>query len=189
MEIADIDISDYDKIQYGSGQNVIDGWLNVDAFKSYYAWNSVSVEVKARIVRMELTEHHPFPSNHFTFGFAEDFLEHLDQAESLIFLSEAFRCLKPSGVLRLSFPGLAGVLTRHYRSSDFHGAYTGFIEAFENWHHKHFYCEQSLKLVCSHIGFSDLRIVPFGDSCHRELKGRETRPDQRDLNLIVELTK
>lgn len=184
-----MDIDDFDKIQYGSGQNVIDGWLNVDGFKHYYAWDLVPDEIKAKIVRVELVARHPFPSDHFAFGFAEDFLEHLDQAESLIFLSEAYRCLKPAGVLRLSFPGLAGVLTRHYRSSDFQGAHTGFIEAFENWHHKHFYCAESLKLVSEHIGFSSFQVVAFGESLYPELRERETRADQADLNLVVELTK
>ena len=176
-------------IQYGCGQNIIEGWFNVDGFKHYYAWDAVPEAVKARIVRVELVGAHPFPDNHFRFGFAEDFLEHLDQAESLIFLSEAYRCLRPSGVLRLSFPGLAGVLARHYRSSDYQGAHTGFVEAFQTWHHKHFYAEASLELVSRHIGFRRFHVAPFGESAYPELKGRETRPDQIDLNLIVELTK
>jgi len=105
----------------------------VDGFKHYYAWGVVPDAVKAQIIRCELVGEHPFPSNHFRFGFAEDFLEHLDQAESLIFLSEACRCLQSTGVLRLSFPGLSGVLSRHYRSSDFQGSHTGIVEAFQTW--------------------------------------------------------
>jgi len=105
----------------------------VDGFKHYYAWGVVLDAVKAQIIRCELVGEHPFPSNHFRFGFAEDFLEHLDQAESLIFLSEACRCLQSTGVLRLSFPGLSGVLSRHYRSSDFQGSHTGIVEAFQTW--------------------------------------------------------
>ena len=104
-------------------------------------------------------------------------------------MSEAYRCLQPSGVLRLSFPGLAGVLARHYRSSDYQGAHTGFVEAFQTWHHKHFYAETSLELVSKHIGFRGFCVMPFGESAYPELRRRETRPDQVDLNLVVELTK
>jgi len=178
-----------DRIQYGCGQNVFEGWLNVDGFKSYYAWHAVPQAVQEKIHRMELLDSHPFPDNSFRFGFAEDFLEHLDQAESLIFLSEAYRCLKPGGVLRLSFPGLEGVLRRHYRASSYEGAVTGFKEAYEMWHHKHFYSAASLETVARHIGFSTVAPVQFGQSQYRELCGLDTRPDQIDLNLLVELVK
>ncbi|HRE83407.1 MAG TPA: methyltransferase domain-containing protein [Opitutaceae bacterium] len=178
-----------DKIQYGCGQNVFEGWLNVDGFKSYYAWHAVPQAVQEKIHRMELLDRHPFPDDSFRFGFAEDFLEHLDQAESLIFLSEAYRCLKPGGVLRLSFPGLEGVLRRHYRGTHHEGAVTGFKEAYEMWHHKHFYSAASLETVARHLGFSDFKQVRFGESNHAELRGLDTRPDQIDLNLMVELTK
>jgi predicted SAM-dependent methyltransferase len=178
-----------EKIHYGCGQNVLAGWLNVDGFKDYYPWQLVSPDVQARILRVELVGPHPFPDGTFSFGYAEDFLEHLDQPESLIFLCEAYRTLKHDGVLRLSFPGLHGVLRRHYRSSDFEGANTGNLEAFTTWHHKHFYCAESLRLVVNHIGFRAMTIVTFGESLHPELRGLDTRPDQMDLNLMVEVTK
>jgi len=189
MDLGALDISTFDKIQYGCGQNILEGWLNVDAFKTYYAWHAVPDRVKAQIVDVELVQRHPFPDNSFRFAFAEDFLEHLDQAEALIFLSEAYRCLKSGGVLRLSFPGLSGVLTRHYRSTDFEGAHLGFVEAFQTWHHKHFFSAESLELVSKHLGFSGFSIQDFGQSIYPELRGLETRPDQVDLNLTVELTR
>ncbi len=178
-----------EKIHYGCGQNVLPGWLNVDGFKDYYPWQLVSPEVQAHIHRAELAGAHPFPDAVFRFGFAEDFVEHLDQAESLVFLSEAYRTLQTGGVLRLSFPGLAGVLRRHFRASNFAGASTGVHEAYTTWHHQHFYCAESLQLVATHIGFRSMVAVTFGESRHPELRGLDTRPDQIDLNLMVELTK
>lgn len=189
MSTASGNFSSFDKIQYGCGQNVLDGWLNVDGFKSYYAWHAVPQAVQDKIHRMELLDRHPFQDASFQFGFAEDFLEHLDQAESLIFLSEAFRCLRPGGVLRLSFPGLVGVLKRHYRETTFEGALTGFKEAYEMWHHKHFYSAESLETVARHLGFTGFAQVRFGESNHPALRKLDTRPDQIDLNLLVELTK
>jgi len=65
---------------------------------------------------LDLTSRQPFNDGSFKYGFCEDFLEHLTQAESITFLSECFRVLKPGGILRMSFPGLEGVLKTHYHA-------------------------------------------------------------------------
>jgi hypothetical protein len=57
------------------------------------------------------------------------------------------------------------------------------------WWHKHFFSEGELELLARHIGFHQFRKVAYGQSDHPDLRGRETRPDQVDLNLICELTK
>jgi predicted SAM-dependent methyltransferase len=148
-----------------------------------------SPSVTEVFIGMDLTGRHVFPSDFFQFAFAEDFLEHLDQAESLIFLAETFRTLRAGGVLRLSFPGLQGVLRRHYRSSDWQGCVAGRYEAFSKWEHKHFFCEESLALVARHLGFSTVRFLEYGTSDHDELRDLDYRSDQKDLNIYAELTK
>lgn len=178
-----------DKVNYGCGMKILPGWINADAFKSYYPWHLVAEEIKREIQDVELTQRHPFPDQVFRFGWAEDFLEHLDQPESIQFLAEAYRTLRPGGVLRLSFPGLAGVLARHYRSSNFEGAWTGYQEAYVTWHHKHFYSIDSLRLVATHLGFRACEEVRFGESIYPELRGLDSRPEQIDLNLFAELTR
>jgi predicted SAM-dependent methyltransferase len=177
-----------DRIHYACGQRVLEGWLNVDGFDESYPNGCVHLEQSRRIVRMDLTAPHPFPDESFQWGYAEDFLEHLTQAESIGFLCEAYRTFKRGGVLRLSFPGLAGVLRRHLRSGGFAGAAVCVDEAYTRWFHEHFYTFDSLQLVASHIGFSDVRRCDYGHSLHQVLK-QESRPDQADLNLVVELTK
>ena len=171
------------KAHYGSGNNLFgSGWVNIDR-------NPTCPDPTKLYMSADLVSKHPFPSNHFLFSFAEDFLEHLTQDESIIFLSEVFRCLQMGGVLRLSFPGLRGVLRRHYRSSDYDGASVGREEAFTRWAHKHFYCEESLSIVTRHIGFSDVKYVRYGISAHEELRNLDHRADQQDLNIYAELTK
>ena len=177
-----------DRIHYACGRNILEGWLNIDGADESYPYGRVRKADARQIFFMDLTEPHPFENDSFIYGYAEDFLEHLDQAESLIFLCEAYRTLKPGGVLRLSFPGLEGVLKRHLRSSDYTGASTCREEAYTSWWHKHFYCFESISLVSSHIGFSDVKEYRFGESDHPDL-AQDTRADQDDLNLIVELTK
>lgn len=172
-----------DKIHYGCGRKILKGWFNVDIA------HPGDAEIAKNRYRVDLTKKHPFPDNYFKFGFAEDFLEHLDQADSLIFLSECYRTFAKGGVLRLSFPGLQGVLKKHYRSSDYEGASKGKQEAYTMWEHKHFYCFESLELVIKHIGFREIKIVEFGKSDYEELRNLDTRVDQIGLNLIVEITK
>ncbi|MGD0036254.1 MAG: hypothetical protein ABSC53_03055 [Bacteroidota bacterium] len=171
------------KIHYGCGPNLFgDHWINVDIADKQPELGKVYSAVN-------LIRKHPFPSNFFLYGFSEDFLEHLDQSEALIFLSEAFRTLHPCGVLRLTFPGLRGILKKHYKSGDFEGAAIGQSDAYTHWEHKHFFCEESLSIVAKHIGFSEITFYEYGKSKHQELMNLETRINQKDINIYAELKK
>jgi predicted SAM-dependent methyltransferase len=177
-----------DRVHYACGQRVLDGWLNVDGFDESYPNGYVPLDLKGRICHADLTAHHPFPDEAFQWGYSEDFLEHLTQAESLLFLSEVYRTFKRGGIVRLSFPGLPGVLRRHYRSRGHAGAAACVEEAYSRWHHAHFYTFDSLELVGYHLGFSQVRRCEYGHSRH-PLLCQESRPQQADLNIVVELTK
>jgi predicted SAM-dependent methyltransferase len=171
------------KAHYGCGPKLFgDGWANIDSA-------SPGIEPSKVYIRANLTSKHLFPSDFFKFSFAEDFIEHLDQSESIVFLAEAFRTLQPGGVLRLSFPGFREVLQRHYKSSDFEGTSAGNQDAYTHWGHRHFYCEDSLSIVARHIGFSDIEFVKYGKSKYEEFHNLDTRSDQKDLNIYVELRK
>lgn len=179
-----------DKIHYGCGTHILKNWFNVDGFEiQSFPDSTIDRDIAAQIYPVDLSSMHPFPDNYFRFGFSEDFLEHLDQAESLIFLAESYRTFAKNGVLRLSFPDLRNVLRRHYRSADYEGATKGRNDAYIMWSHKHFYCFESLQLVAKHIGYRDMKVVEFGKSDYEVLKNLETRRDQIDLNLTVELIK
>jgi len=172
-----------DKAHYGCGPKLFgDGWANIDFTTP--GITSTNVHFLAN-----LASKHPFSSDFFRFAFAEDFIEHLDQAESIIFLSDAFRTLRSGGVIRLSSPGLRGVLNRHYKTGDYEGAEVGRQEAYAHWEHRHFYCEESLAMVARHIGFSEIEFVEYGKSKYEELRNLDTRSDQTDLNIYVELRK
>lgn len=178
-----------DRIHYGCGLNVWPGWLNVDRMDASFPAGEVSSADIDQIMRVDLVEAHPFPDAHFHFGYAEDFLEHLSQAESLVFLSECRRTFALGGVLRLSFPGLQGVLDRHFGGFTHEEALRGVHEAYTMWRHQHFYCLGSLEIVALHLGFRSVQACSYGASSHDVLRGLETRPDQADLNLVVELTR
>jgi len=176
--------NDIHKIHYGCGSRIFgEGWVNVDLPVEPVAKDAVSY------LPVNLTQAHPFKTDCFEFGFAEDFLEHLTQSQSIIFLAEAYRTLKPGGVLRLSFPGLKGVLRKHYLSSDYAGAARGQDEAYTLWGHYHFYSEESLATVARHLGYSAIEFVVYGQSTHAALADLDSRSEQKDLNIYAELQK
>lgn len=171
------------KVHYGCGNNwFAAGWVNVDRYQQ--CPDPSIVYVKADLVRQ-----HPFPSSCFRYAYAEDFLEHLAQDESLVFLTEVYRCLQHGGVLRLSFPGLENVLTRHFAKNDIEAVSTGIRDAYTKCHHKHFYCKKSLMLVADAVGFSNVTFSTFGCSSEVELAGLDHRAHQKTLNIYAELTK
>jgi len=170
-----------DKIHYGCRPNYLEGWLNVDLqtldHPGYCCANA------------DLTQRHPFPSDQFAFGFAEDFIEHLGQAEQIMFLYEVYRTLKKGGILRLSFPGLEGVLKKHYPDPKYETAALAKYDAYEKWGHVHFPSLEELELICAKIGFCEVNPVEFGHSAYNELIGLDTRNDQVGLNTYVEIVK
>jgi len=167
------------KINYGCGGNLKEGWLNVDLFPN----DAPNYKL------INLLEKHPFPDNTTQFGFSEDMLEHLNQAESIFLISEIYRTLAIGGVLRLSFPGLEGVLNRHYLPASELRVRQGEFEAYAFWDHIHFYSKEELCLVARHIGFKEIEFVEYGKSKHSDLCGLDTRFTQIGLNTYVELTK
>ena len=190
MEVAklylrELKCSGLERVHYGCGGTFMPGWANVDRAPL----EALTVPRDCVYFAANLIDRHPFPDGCFRFAFAEDFLEHIDQAESLLFLAEVFRTLQIDGVLRLSFPGLEGVLARHYQPANFTTAFLALDEAYRRWGHKHFYSRGELETVAKHYGFRKIEFVAFGESSHPELVGLDSRSDQKDLNLYVELTK
>lgn len=170
------------RIHYACGRHFFDDWLNVD---SYLQGDPGA----AAFACVNLTSRHPFPDDTFEYGFAEDFVEHLEQVDSLLFLSECLRTLRPAGVLRLSFPGLEGVLRKHYPRSDWETMNVAKEEAYTRFEHVHFYARGEVELVARHLGFTAVAFCRFGESAHPPLRGIDQRAAQRDLNTYVELTK
>lgn len=168
------------KIHYGCGTVLLDGWLNVDLHVQ---------TVPGKSLRLNITERHPFPDGTFAYGFSEDFFEHLEQQDQLIFLTEAFRTLRAGGVLRLSCPCLDGVLKIHYSPGTLPVALKARYEAYEQHEHRHFPAKEELRLMGLHIGFREVHFRDFGESPYPELARLEVRENQRPVNLYAELVK
>ncbi|MBD2700681.1 methyltransferase domain-containing protein [Spirosoma sp. BT702] len=194
-----IDTKGLRKIQYGCGTKLLKDWVNVDSLpvELLAAWRSNQMPdadqnpVGQFFYRpLDLTSRQPFADNSFEYGFCEDFIEHLTQAESITFLSECFRVLKPGGILRMSFPGLEGVLKNHYFGpTSYQSANEAKKDCYDQWEHIHFYSREELRLVATHLGYSHVAFTTYGNSTHAELKDLETRANQDKVNTYVELQK
>jgi SAM-dependent methyltransferase len=177
---TDIDDSNIPKkVNYACGKAVMEGWLNVD----------IEVKTLDEILAVDLTKKHPFKDSFFEFSFCEDFIEHLSQADSLIFLSEAYRTLKPGGVFRLSFPCLDGQCLHGPKFSDYESSKAVKDKYYEKYSHLHLYAKQEFELVCKHIGFRKIEFKEFGESDHPELRSLEWRDHVKHYNAYIELTK
>ena len=187
------------KIQYGCGIKLLKEWVNVDSLpiELLTAWRKNQLPdadqqpVELFFYRtLDLTSRQPFANNSFDIGFCEDFIEHLSQAESITFLSECYRVLKPGGILRMSFPGLEGVLKNHYVGpTSYKSANEAKMDCYDQWEHIHFYSREELRLVATHLGYSNVTFTAYGASTHAELQGLETRANQDKVNTYVELQK
>jgi predicted SAM-dependent methyltransferase len=83
------------KLHIGSGDNYKDGWINIDLHP-----------VTKKDLLHNLANGIPFPDNSVDFIYHEHFIEHLSYKDGFAFMNEAFRVLKPGGVMRISCPDL-----------------------------------------------------------------------------------
>jgi predicted SAM-dependent methyltransferase len=84
------------KIQFGSGSNILDGWVNTDA--------------EVDVTQTPL----PFESKCAERILAEHVLEHISAPQMLRFLDECHRILKPNGVIRICCPVVDDRLTKQH---------------------------------------------------------------------------
>jgi len=82
------------KIQFGSGANSLDGWLNTDANPKA---NAVFVDIKKTL---------PFQNESFDYAFSEHVFGYLNFKEAAQHLEDVFRILKKGGVYHIETPNL-----------------------------------------------------------------------------------
>ena len=174
------------RLNVGSSSQHVDGWISVDILR----------DPERRCLRMDATQPWPFDAGSAEAVASEHVIEHIEPAAVPGFLAEAFRILRPAGVLRISTPNLRGI-GEAYIASDAevlaahreHG-YTARTHAdlvnnyLHAWGHVHIYDFQSLRLLLSDAGFTDIREATFGRSKHESLRGID-RHDPAPLDALV----
>lgn len=90
------------KLQLGTSNNALDGWLNTDVFPN-----------RDSIVYMDATKRFPFDDKTFDYIMAEHMIEHVEYQAAQTMLRECFRVLKSGGRVRFATPDLRVLLGLH----------------------------------------------------------------------------
>ncbi len=173
------------KVHYGCGPRVLKGWINIDLhfvpaephLKSYtneYYPEAIRGD-KNDFFAIDITKTGlPFPDNSVDVIFHEDFIEHLEQKEQILFLAETFRVLKPNSIHRINTPNLLASMERY---SDFKkgvlGVYAG---EWNNHGHRNLFTPNSLDEIAQMIGYNKVLFNSRNKSTSKEIP-KEYRPD------------
>jgi predicted SAM-dependent methyltransferase len=172
------------KLNVGSSDNHLDGWLSID------------IRADEHCFGMDASKPWPFESGSAEAVNSEHFIEHLELDQARVYLAEAYRVLRPGGLIRTTTPNLrglaeilieadAGQLEVH-RSHGYEAATHGEMvnNYFYSWEHRHIYDFESLAALLAEAGFGEIREASFGESGHRLLHGID-RHDPGELRRSV----
>jgi predicted SAM-dependent methyltransferase len=175
------------RLNIGSSGEHVDGWINLDLLR----------DPEGLCLRMDATEPWPFESGSAEAINSEHMIEHLERADAPVFFAEAFRVLRPGGVIRTSTPDLRGI-SEAYLAADpavleahrAHG-YTArnhadLLNNYVHMHgHLHIYDYETLALLLTEAGFDQVERVEFGESRHPALRGVDTHAMGELSKLVV----
>jgi predicted SAM-dependent methyltransferase len=171
-------------LNVGSSDNELEGWVNLD------------LRPAERSIQMDATRPWLFADGSARAVNSEHFIEHLSVDEARAYLAEAFRVLRPGGVLRTSTPDLRGLCEAYlaadpavldaHRSHGYEAATHG--DMLNNyvylWDHRHIWDLTSLTLLLEEAGFTDVTPASFNRSTHDLLDGID-RHDPGPLASLV----
>jgi len=171
-------------LHLGCGDNLINGWANID-FAGPYG-----------VITHDLTEPLPLGSGIAKFIFTEHFIEHISRSQGQAFFLECFRLLETGGVLRISTPNLKKIVDEYLLGRVDEWADLDWRpetpcqmlnEGLRLWGHQFIYDSAELSLALLDAGFTRVYEVEWHKSDYSELVGLECRPFHDDL--IVEAVK
>jgi predicted SAM-dependent methyltransferase len=184
------------KINFGSFTVTFGhGWINADLRGDIQEL----VEAKGHLfLPLDVREKLPWEDESVDLITAHHLLEHLTRKEGKAFLRECYRVLKPSGVIRVSTPGLKRLISKYdifkiefyeenegVRNSD--DSDEAFFRMLTDGH-KTVYSEFSLPLYFRDIGFDDIRIMDYGIS-RSDIIMRETEDSFPSHSIYCEAEK
>ena len=175
------------QVQVGCGpQNILPDWWNVD-IRPFPGIDCV----------MDVTKPWPFDGLRYVYG--EHFLEHLSLEGSVAFLNNAWKSLRPGGLIRLSTPSLEWVLSTHFNLSETNpqtriDSTFSMNRAFHGWGHQFLYSKEFLSSLLNNLGWQNVKFCEYGKSQHKPLNGIERHGGYRVANgypnvWIVEATR
>jgi len=189
------------KLHIGCGPRILKGWINIDLnyepcenYLKYYTDKYYGPEVRGNdsdFYAMDVTKTGlPLPDNSVDVIFHEDFIEHLNQEQQIVFLAETRRVLKKNGIHRVNTPDLI-ISMRNY--SDFSKGFEGVNnKEWQKHGHLNVLSPSLLKEMALMVGYSDV-LFNQRDKSISSLIPLEYRPDPKSRsengNIFADLIK
>lgn len=193
---AYLDRNEIRKLHIGCGDNYLDGWLNTDGFQR-----------SPKAVYMDATAAFPLQENAWDYVFSEHMIEHIHLIDAYTMLEEAFRCLKPGGIIRIATPDLDNLVKLldplnkdkvaleyidHLGSSclptfDFNSRGIAFNLTLREWGHLFIFDFDTMKGILEKAGFTNVVRREVFKSDHDALSNLEKHGDaigSEEFNLL-----
>ena len=119
----------------------------------------------------------PLPDDSVDVIFHEDFMEHLNQRDQIVFLVETLRVLRPGGVHRVNTPNL--LISMHEHSHFHKGRCSVYTDEWDKHGHLNVLTPAMLEEVAQMVGYSKVSFNERNRSVS-PLMPLEYRPDPRD---------
>ncbi|MEO0392128.1 MAG: methyltransferase domain-containing protein [Pseudomonadota bacterium] len=164
------------QIHLGSGNDVRDGWLNVD----FQPWLAETYHPDRNLLIADLRRGLKLPPNSAEVVYSSHFFEHLSFAEAQIMVTDCCQFLKPGGRFRAMLPNFSELFdaTTNNKTETLKEVIdTGFLDflpaqhrvmgnwmsrgIFEFGQHKHIWDTENLPLLLRDSGFTDIMVSEF----------------------------
>jgi predicted SAM-dependent methyltransferase len=174
------------RLNIGSSGEHVAGWINADLLR----------DPDGRCLRMDATERWPFDDGAAEAINSEHVIEHLERADAPVFFAEAFRVLRPGGVIRTSTPDLRGIAEAYlgadpatlaaHRAHGYEARnHADLLNNYLQMHgHRHVYDFETLVLLLGDAGFEHVERAEFGESRHELLRAVDTH-EMGELSRLV----
>jgi len=194
------------KVHFGCGPRVLKRWINIDLhYEPYHNYLQYYTDkFYPEVIRGDQSDFYaidvtqkplPLPDNSVDVIFHEDFLEHLNQRDQVLFLVEALRVLKKGGVHRINTPNLIASMREH---SDFSNGFAGvYVDEWNRWHHLNVLTPAMCEEMALMVGYSLVSFNRRDQSIIKEHLPLEYRPafkdsgarSEKDGNIFADLVK
>lgn len=182
------------KLNFGCGWECLDGWTNVDNTEK---WQREQYPLSF----MDVTQPWCYEDDSIDYIYSAHCIEHIPEKKNLFALKEAYRALKPGGVIRTVVP------SREFYESLGTNDGDPWVERYcrQIWNRMpnlgdarkiaqrglyeqgHVWVPNGKMLVDQHLaaGFVDVKLVEYGVSEHEELNGIDQVDGLREYESIV----
>lgn len=187
---SDIDL----RLHFGCGIRILKGWINIDTtyFEDKKRTSQIHIYPEQELIGtrkdlflIDFTETSlPLPDNSVSRIFHEDFIEHINQRDTVLFLAETFRVLKSDGIHRINTPELLGSMRRY---SDFSKGSRGVFAGEWNAHgHLNILTRSYLEELARLVGYREVvfngKNKSISPDMPRDFRQDDTREEHEQIH-------